>query len=94
MKKDTHKTKVVFLMEQEIQINGETIEGDVMAYFPEECRIDSSREKLFTCYAHVGQHSEACEEYLKACKPATPEQYKDLAEELESIGYNLEIINP
>jgi len=94
MKQDTHKTKVQFLIEKDfIDIHGETKQGDMFAVFPEAIRIGSNQTKLTTCYAHIGQHSEACEEYINECTPATPEQYKDLKQELESLGYNLEIIN-
>ena len=40
------------------------------------------------CYAHIGQHSIASIDYYKATKPAQPEEYKDLLEELISIGYD------
>jgi hypothetical protein len=93
MKQDTHKTKVKFLMEKDLITDDITLIGDVFAIFPEETRTGADRTKLTECYAHVGQHSEACEEYINECTPATPEQYKDLKQELESLGYNLEIIN-
>lgn len=48
--------------------------------------------QLFMCYAHLGQHGSAHTDYFMECEPATPEQYKDLAQELENIGYNLTII--
>lgn len=54
-----------------------------LAYFPKEG----------TCYAHIGQHSECSPEYVANLEKATPEQYADLKDELESIGYNLEIID-
>ena len=40
-------------------------------------------------YMHVGQHGEASVEFFRECKLATEEEYKDLREELESIGYRL-----
>jgi hypothetical protein len=40
-------------------------------------------------YIHVGQHGEASIEFFSECKLATEEEYKDLREELESIGYRL-----
>jgi len=93
MKQDTHKTKVKFLIEKdEIGPNGQTFAGDVFAIFPEETRTGADRTKLTECYAHIGQHSEACEEYINECTPATEEQYKDLKQELESLGYNLTVI--
>ncbi len=64
--------------------------GDVFAYFP-EMNYDRSGD-LKSCYAHVGQHSSCSPNYVQDCELATPEQYSDLKHELESIGYNLNII--
>lgn len=76
----TDKTEVVFYME----VNADdTTWVTPLAYFPKEG----------TCYAHIGQHSECSPEYVANLKRATPEQYADLKAELESIGYNLEIID-
>ena len=77
MKKDTEQIKVIFRKFKD---------GDVIAFFPEIKGWDGSMES----YMHLGQHSSA--DYnglLSDTKPATPEEYKDLATELESIGYNL-----
>lgn len=63
---------------------------DVFAYFPYE-PFDTEGD-FNTCYAHIVQHSACHPDYAKECKEATPEQYKDLKEELESIGYVLEIL--
>jgi len=38
-------------------------------------------------YMHVGQHGEASYEYYWECRNATPEEYKELDEEMRSIGY-------
>lgn len=44
-------------------------------------------------YMHLGQHSGAYyPEVINSTKPATPEQYKPLADELTVIGYNLQVI--
>ena len=40
-------------------------------------------------YMHIGQHGEASLEFFRECELATEEEYKDLREELESIGYRL-----
>ena len=91
MKKDTHKTKVVFLVHK---IPGQyrnqrcTWESDIFAYFPED-EADHKGNK--TAYAHVGQHSACNPEYAKESRPATEQEYADLKSELESIGYNLEV---
>ncbi len=41
-------------------------------------------------YAHVGQHGEGYDG-IQRRKRATPEQYRALKAELESIGYNVEV---
>lgn len=79
--KDKHKTQVVFL------INERT--NDLFAFFPNEDYNDFSLTKV--CYSHVGQHSGCVLDYAKESKEATKEEYNDLKEELESIGYNLEL---
>jgi hypothetical protein len=57
-------------------------DNEVFAFFPDE--------KM--SYAHIGQHSACSIEYVNECKPATREQYEPLAQELRSIGYELNII--
>jgi len=70
-------TKVVFLEE----------ENDVLAVFPE---ILNDLSGNITCYAYVGQHRGASVEYCKTLQPA--EDFEDLKKELESIGYELEVL--
>lgn len=60
-------------------------DGGVLAVFPETRHINT-----LTCYAHVGQHGSASVEYVKKLKPA--DDYTELKKELESIGYNLEVV--
>jgi hypothetical protein len=84
MKKDNQKTQVLFLNEL----------GGVFAYFPNEIHpFNGYRQDNRTCYSHIGQHSACHPDYAKECKKAAPDQYKDLKQELESVGYNLEILN-
>ena len=64
--------------------------GEVIALFP---YLLWNHKGNVTSYMHVGQHGEA--DYygiIRGSKPATEDQYKDLFQELESIGYNLEIV--
>ena len=96
MKQGTKKTKVLFLIEKgEVEeFTQQEIESDkVFAYFPNILHSNTAGIKLNTCYAHTGQHSACHPDYAKECVKATPDQYKDLMQELESIGYNLEILN-
>ena len=62
---------------------------EVVAFMPYDFQ---SWKGEFTCYAHVGQHSNTCYEYYRECKPATEEEYKPLMEELQQIGYVVEVI--
>lgn len=66
-------------------------DGDVTAIFPE---LADTRNgiKYITCYAHIGQHSECVQGWIDTQVEATEHEYHDLKEELESIGYDLEVI--
>lgn len=82
------KTDVIFLIEKdEHQID---LKGSVFAYFPNEADFDCFGNK--PSYAHVGQHSACSVGYAGECNLATPEQYSSLKSELESIGYDLNVI--
>ena len=83
---DEQLTKVQFLVNETDPKN-----PDLFAYFPEENYDNAGKFK--TAYSHVGQHSSASPEYAKESRPATPEEYQDLKTELESLGYNLEVVN-
>ena len=44
-------------------------------------------------YVHIGQHFEGAGGFAHPkTRPATPEEYKFLLTELESIGYNLRVV--
>lgn len=74
------KTKVKFLYHEENK--------DLFALFPElKEGVDE-----YCCYAAVGQHSTCTISYEKECRAASPTEYADLKAELESIGYNLDIV--
>lgn len=81
MKKDAEKTKVQFL------VNGK----DLFAFFPDDYAAPFGTYR--TAYSHIGQHSACALEYAAQSRPASPAEYADLKSELESIGYNLEVIN-
>ncbi len=89
-----YKTKVKFLVKETNTDILKCHADDVYAYFPKEyfSKEIPSLNHLRTCYAHIGQHSACHPDYAKESRPATPEEYKDLKEELESIGYNLIIL--
>ena len=100
MKKDSHKTKVQFLMNCETfeklgfadseGLKESGIYNDLFAFFPDEKY--NSDPNMFTSYSHIGQHSGCHLDYAKESRDATPEEYNALKLELESLGYNLEIV--
>jgi len=82
-------TKVKFLIEKP--------EGDlpcnVFAFFP-EMKHNDFETNLFTCYAHLGQHSACHLDYANECKEANYNEYSDLLKELIGQGYTtLNVIN-
>ena len=87
MKKDAHKTKIIFYNEITRDAEGNELDRTVLAVFPE---ITNNGYKL--CYAHVGQHSEMAPEYVKDMPLADEAEYKDLFNELENLGYNLWVL--
>ncbi len=82
---DTHKTDVVFRVD-----TTKDWKGTVFALLPHEvCDFKGN----VTTYQHVGQHSGA--DYrgcIATSRPATEAEYKDLKAEMESIGYNFNVI--
>lgn len=79
MTQDNYKTTVIFRKEKD---------GEILALFPYDIWYSSD----VMSYAHVGQHSGACYNgTIRETKPASREDYTDLLNELQQIGYNLEI---
>jgi len=76
--KTNNMTQVKFLIEKD----GE----DVFAFFPDDNYTHSKTDGLFTCYAHLGQHSSCHIDYAKECKEANYNQYWDLLRELINYG--------
>jgi hypothetical protein len=82
-------TPVIFMMEPAIDDNED---DTVLAVFPNE--HEDENQVFQKCYAHIGQHSSAGMPYWTSLSMATPEQYKDLKEELEkNYDYKLFVIN-
>ncbi len=54
--------------------------------------IDEKNPQLPDCYSRIGQHSICSINWVKEQKPATKKQYEPLLRELQSIGYEVEII--
>jgi hypothetical protein len=66
----------------------------VYAYFP-QLKFNKSLyyNTMNTSYSHIGQHSACHIDYAKQSREATKQEYKDLYEELISIGYEVKILN-
>lgn len=93
MKKDKNKTQVKFLIHKDSE-RGQVLpifKNEVFAYFPNENHDRAG--VLKTSYAHIGQHSACSPEYAKESRQATTKEYSSLKNELEQLGYNLEILN-
>jgi len=85
MDKDTYKTEVMFR-----KWDRKDFEGDIMALFPYDIETP---EGLIGSYQHIGQHGAANYNHcITSSVPAKYGEYKDLLEELESIGHNLRIV--
>lgn len=62
--------------------------GEIIAFIPEA----PANYGMCLSYMHIGQHGEADYYYcLSITIPATPDEYKNLLEELQSIGYDLTV---
>ena len=73
---------------------------EINAIFPEEIESKVNGETLYMGYAHIGQHTAIHEDFLNKnevgaykVENASYNDYKELALELEQIGYKLEILN-
>ena len=65
-------------------------DGSILALFP-YC-VDTYEGSVM-CYEHTGQHSSADYKYcISSSKLAKEHEYKPLKAELESMGYNLNVI--
>jgi hypothetical protein len=73
-------TKVVFKM----------LQDEVIAIFPNNLYNEELYGKtMVDSYMHIGQHSACSVELLDGLQDASEEQYKDLKNELQTIGYKL-----
>lgn len=61
-------------------------DGDVIAFF------DGPSYGLIMSYMHVGQHSEASYELVSELDTCSPDEFKALQDELESIGYDVTVV--
>jgi peptide subunit release factor 1 (eRF1) len=95
MIQDTEPTNVSFyLATYEPREADEQPYREVLAVFVDEEENSRYGYKCFSCYAHLGQHSTCSQSFLaQKCKKITEkEQYQELFNELESIGYKLNVV--
>lgn len=86
MKKDNYKTDMVFRVDKT-----RALKGNVFALFPHEI---ADFKGNVTTYQHLGQHSVADYKYcISKSRKATKEELEPLKQELESIGYNVNVIS-
>jgi len=73
-------TKVIFKI----------IDDEVLAIFPNNLyNVLLYGKTMVDSYMHIGQHSACSIELLNDLEDASEDQYKDLKNELETIGYKL-----
>lgn len=84
---DTEMTPVLFRVSRAPVKNGD----EVTAVFP--CEPADLDKYTMSCYARVGQHSGCNYGWYLTTRPAKPEEYADLKQELESApyGYRLKV---
>ena len=86
MKKDKHKTRVLFRANKTGQFK-----GDRTAVMPDLPGTNAWASDC-ACYAHIGQHGACASGWLRTTRPATPSEYRPLARELRGLGYRLSIV--
>jgi hypothetical protein len=100
MEKDEYKTPVVFRWwsppgfeyEGVIALFPTILETNHQNYYSWRPTSESPYPISCLSYEHIGQHGGAdYDGIMSESRPATEAEYKDLFEELESIGYNLKV---
>ena len=67
------------------------MDDEVIAIFPNNLYSEVLYgNTMVDSYTHIGQHSACSVELIDELEDAWEEQYKELKNELENIGYNLE----
>jgi hypothetical protein len=77
------KTKVRFYLEKE---DGKE---NVLAVFPET----NNGKDTVQCYSYFGEHSHCTTQYANSLEPCPFRQYIGMKLDLESMGYELDILN-
>lgn len=88
IKKQKDDKDAIFFVKDPNEYTGE---DEITAVFPNDI---ADSEGNVTVYAHMGQHSAGDLDYMLSLPEANPEEYSDLLQELNNIGYtNLNIIS-
>jgi hypothetical protein len=64
--------------------------GTLVAFMPEA----SANPGMIVCYAHIGQHGEACRDYMLGCKTVGYDlpEVQELVKELVTVGYGVRLV--
>ena len=84
IEQDVESTPVIFRKDR-----GGPFKGVVTAIFPTQ--PGTYRLNDYICYQHIGQHGTCDLGWYQKTRKASPEEYAELAKELESQGYRLKI---
>lgn len=67
-------------------------DGEVIAIFPTIFPVPENSTKEVISYMHVGQHGVASESLVNELEKASEEEYTPLKNELENIGYLVNVL--
>ena len=67
-------------------------DGEVIAIFPSIFPVPQNSRKEVLSYMHVGQHGMASECLVNELEKASEKEYKTLKEEMENLGYVINIL--
>ena len=98
MIQDTEKTNVEFYYNE--------TKDDLFAYFTEEKEWTEEAVKQLTsdkscienlldlrmCYSRIGQHGSCCSEYVKECRKATEEEYKEKLDTVLKVNETINLV--
>ena len=68
-------------------------DGEVIAIFPTMFPVPQNSDLEVLSYMHEGQHAMASECLVNELEKASETEYKPLLDELNAIGYNMNVLN-
>ena len=84
MSNEQAKTKVIFRIWRDKT-------ASCIALFPAEA-AEVGNPYVCLSYEHIGQHGAASPGIVARTRPAKPQEYRDLAQELTKRGYRLQVV--